>query len=135
MDYKFLKHTADVKFRAYGSTLDKCFENSVLAMFNLMYKGKVKSEKKLNLTVKGKDIENLLYNFLESLLILLDSKNFLVSKLNVRINLEKMSLKAVIHGDKSFNYQLDLGIKAVTYNEMFVKKSNGRWVCQVVLDV
>jgi SHS2 domain-containing protein len=135
MDYKFLKHTADVKFRAYGSTLDKCFENSALAMFNLMYKDKVKSEKKLNLTVKGKDIENLLYNFLEILLIMLDSKNFLVSKLNVKINLKKMSLKAVVYGDKSFNYQLDLGIKAVTYNEMFVKKSENKWTCQVVLDV
>ncbi|MEK6873339.1 MAG: archease [Nanoarchaeota archaeon] len=135
MKYKFLSHTADVKFKAYGKTLNESFENSALAMFNLMYNGKVKSIKKLDFSVKGKDIDNLLYNFLEELLILLDSKNFFISRAKVKIDKKNMSLKTVLHGDKSSNYQLGLGVKAVTYNEMFVKKVSDKWVCQVVLDV
>ena len=65
MKYKFLKHTADVKFRAYGKTLNECFENSALAMFDSMYPEKIKSVKSKNIRVKGKDLESLLYNFLE----------------------------------------------------------------------
>ena len=135
MKYKFLPHTADVKFKAYGKTLNESFENSALAMFNVMYTGKIKSSKQIKFSIKGKDFENLLYLFLEKLLILLDSKNFLVSKIKVKINIKDMSLNTLVYGDNSGNYSLNTGIKSVTYNEMFVKKIDGKWVCQVVLNV
>lgn len=135
MKYKFLPHTADVKFKAYGKTLNESFENSALAMFNIMYTGKIKSSEKIKFYIKGSDIDNLLYLFLEKLLILLDSKNFLVSKIKVKINMENISMDVLLYGDNSGNYSLNTGIKSVTYNEMFVKKINGKWVCQVVLDV
>ena len=135
MKYKFLSHTADIKFKAYGKTLNESFENSALAMFNTMYSEKIKSSKQIKFSIKGKDFENLLYLFLEKLLILLDSKNFLVSKIKVKINMKNISMDVLLYGDNSGNYSLNTGIKSVTYNEMFVKKINGKWVCQVVLDV
>lgn len=135
MKYEFLKHTADVKFRAYGNTLNKAFENSAIAMFKTMYGGNVKSNKTKKIKVKGKDLESLLYNFLEELIILLDSKNFFLSKVKVIINKEKMELTASLYGDNSKNYEANLEVKAVTYNEMFVRKIKDKWVCQVVLDV
>ena len=49
MKYRFLSHTADVKFKAYGKTLNESFENSALAMFNVMYTGKIKSSKQTSL--------------------------------------------------------------------------------------
>ena len=81
MKYKFLKHTADIKFQAFGKTLEKSFENSALAMSNSMYEQKVKSKLKKKINVSGKNLESLLYNFLEELLFLLDSKGFFVSKI------------------------------------------------------
>ncbi len=141
MKYKFLKHTADIKFQAFGKTLEKSFENSALAMSNSMYEQKVKSKLKKKINVSGKNLESLLYNFLEELLFLLDSKGFFVSKIKVKIrenkNKEKnqTELSAEVFGDDAKNYKIGLDVKAVTYNEMFVKKINGLWVCQVVIDV
>ena len=51
--FKFLKHTADVKFRAYGKNLNELFENSSLAMFKAMYDGRVKSKKRKKIKVRG----------------------------------------------------------------------------------
>ena len=135
MKYEFLKHTADVKFRAYGNTLNKAFENSAIAMFKVMYPKRINSKVKKKIKVKGKDLENLLYNFLEELIILLDSRNFFLSKISVKINTDKNELTDLLEGDNSKNYEANLEVKAVTYNEMFVKKIKGKWVCQVVLDV
>ena len=141
MKYKFLKHTADIKFQAFGKTLEKSFENSALAMSNSMYEQKVKSKLKKKINVSGKNLESLLYNFLEELLFLLDSKGFFVSKIKVKINKNKdekknqTELSADVFGDNAKNYKIGLDVKAVTYNEMFVKKINGLWVCQVVIDV
>jgi len=135
MKFKFLKHTADIKFRAYGNTLNKVFENSALAMYNAVYPRKIKSKIKKSFIVKGKDLESLLYNFLEELLVLFDSQDFIASKINVKIDKKEMILKCVIYGDKVGNYDIGLTIKAITYNSMYVKKSKEGYVSQVVLDV
>jgi SHS2 domain-containing protein len=133
MKFKFLKHTADVKFQAFGKTVEEAFENSSLAMFNTMYGGKVKTKIKKKIKVEGKDMEALLYNFLEELLFLLESKNLLLSEVKVKIKDKK--LDAEIFGDDVNNYKINPSVKAVTYNEMFVKKIKDKWVAQVVLDV
>jgi SHS2 domain-containing protein len=135
-NFKFLEHTADIKFQAFGKSLNDVFENSALAMFNTMSDKKVKPKIKKKIKVSGKDLENLLYNFLEELLFLLDSKNFFLSKVNkIKIDEKKLILRAEISGDDSKNYEVKIDVKAVTYNEMFVKKVKNKWIAQVVLDV
>jgi len=135
MKFKFLEHTADVKFQAFGSSLEKAFENAALAMFNHMYDKQVKEKIKKKFKVVGKDFESLLYNFLEELLFLLDSEFFFLSKVKVKIDKKKMELNAQVSGDIVKNYKANADVKAVTYNEMFVKKQGNRFICQVVLDV
>jgi len=134
-EYEFLKHTADVEFRAYGKTLNSAFANSALAMFKAMHPGKVRSKIRTTIKIKGKDLENLLYNFLEELLFLLDSNDFFLSKAIVKIDKESSSLEAKIFGDLTKEYDISLQVKAVTYNSMIIKKLKGKYVCQVVLDV
>ena len=136
MKYKFLAHTADIKFQAFGKSIEEVFENSALAMFNAMYDGKVKEKKSFKINVKGKDFESLLYNFLEEVLFLFDSEGFFLSKVEkLEIDKENFKLGAEVFGDDTKNYKIHLDIKAITYNEMFVKKEGEKWTAQVVLDV
>jgi len=160
MNYKFLPHTADVKFQAFGGTVEEAFSNAVLALRETI-SGKVnvfeKKEKKIS--VEGKDFESLLYNFLEEFLVLLDAEGFLVSKVkeikidakNVNIlghhknkksfsDRKNFELKAVVLGDDALKYKFSNAVKAITYNDMFVKQDQGlanpiRWAVQVVVDV
>ncbi|MBI2045435.1 archease [Candidatus Pacearchaeota archaeon] len=134
MKFKFLPHTADVKFQAYGKTLEEVFENSVLALINRICSDKIESREKIKFKVKGRDLEALMYNFLEEFLYLVDAKQFLASEVKVKIK-NKKELEAEILGDSSEEYALEMHIKAITYNEMFVKEISGKWVAQVVLDV
>lgn len=132
--FKFLEHTADVKFRSYGKNLEKSFENAALALKEVMFgkiriKGKIKKKIKIN----AKDNEGLLYRFLEQFLYLLDAENFAFNKVKVKIKDNK--LEAEVLGDDSKNYKFSNSVKAVTYNEMFVKKLKNKFICQVVLDV
>jgi SHS2 domain-containing protein len=134
--FKFLPHTADIKFQAYGKSLKEVFKNSAEAVFNSMYSGKVKSKDKIIIKIKGNDLESLMYNFLEEFLFLIDSKNFFLSKIKIiSLDEKKFELKAEIYGDNVKNYKLNHDFKAVTYNEMFVKKIKGIWTAQVVMDI
>ena len=132
--FKFLEHTADIKFQAFGSSLEEVFKNSALAMFNSLNDGKIKETIKKKIKIQGNDNENLLYNFLEELLFLFDSEGFFLAKVK-NLKIKENQLSAEIIGDKAENYKIENHIKAVTYNEMFVKKEKNKWIAQVVLDV
>jgi SHS2 domain-containing protein len=99
-----------------------------------MFDGKIKEKKNLKIKVKGKNSESLLYNFLEEFLFLLDTENFFLSKIK-NIKIKDNELTAEASGDNVKNYEVHLDVKAVTYNEMFVKKNKEGWVGQVVVDV
>lgn len=136
MKFKFLEHTADVKFQAFGSNLEEAFENSVLATINVMSDDKIQEKKKKEFRIKAKNRESLLYNLIEEILFLLDSENFIPRSIKVKIKEGKiLELYARVKGDNAENYQFKLDVKAVTYNSMFIREDKDKWVCQVVLDV
>jgi SHS2 domain-containing protein len=135
--FKFLEHTADIKFQAFGSSLEKAFSNSALALAEVMTKKtRIKPKIKKKIKVNGKDNESLLYNFLEEFLFLFDSEGFILSKIN-KIKIKDNELEADVIGDNVKNYKISQDVKAVTYNSMFVKfdEKNKKFIIQVVLDV
>ncbi len=131
----FLEHTADVKFQAFGKNLNEVFENSALALKEVMTKGiKIKTKEKRKIKIEAKDRESLLLNFLEEFLYLLDAENFILSRIK-KVKIKNNELEADIIGDKAENYKFSNDVKAITYNEMFVKKEGNKFITQVVLDV
>lgn len=135
-EIKYLEHTADIKFQAIGKTLERAFKNAAVATFKAMYPEKIKSVKSYKIKVKGRDLESLLYNFLEELIVLMDSRGFFLSMVrSIKIDKKNFTLVSEIIGDHAKNYNIGLDVKAITYNEMFVKKGKFGWKVQVVLDV
>jgi len=137
MSYEFLEHTADVKFRAKGATIEEMFSSAADAMDDVI-RGDIKivEQRAVTFDVKGKDFEELLYNFIEEFLFLLDSEDFLVSSVKeISVNKEAFELKAVVMGDSAEHYKFTNDVKAVTYNEMKVSESTKGFECDVVLDV
>jgi SHS2 domain-containing protein len=139
MKYKFIEHTADVEFEAYGKSLEEVFSNCADAFVKSISNEKILKNKIKTFEVEGNDLENLLYNFLEEFLILFDSENFILSKiLKIEIGeLEKggWKLEVKFEGDDAENYEIISHVKAVTYNSMFVRKENNLWKAHVVLDI
>ena len=134
MKYKFLEHTGDIKFQAYGKTLNEVFENSVIAVSYYISRGKkIKSSKGKVIDVSGNDLESLFYNFLDELIYLIDADNFIVAK--AKITARGNNLHAELFGDDASNYKDLDQIKAATYAEMYIKKTAAGWEAQAVLDV
>lgn len=134
--YKFLPHTADAKFRAYGKTLEEAFINSAYALIDVITDHKkIKQTAEKTIKVSSENKESLLYDFLEQFLILLDSESFLLNKIK-ELKIKNNTLTAKAIGDTNpQNYEISTHIKAVTYQEMFIKKEKGGYVIQVIVDI
>lgn len=141
MAYKFLEHTADVKFAVKNETIKGMFADSALALNEIIKRDldeNVKSRIEKSFEINGNDLESLLRGFLEEFLYLLDAEDFLMSEIDenyIEVDEKNFKLNAVIKGDRASNYKFTNDVKAVTYNEMFVKFDKNKWQCQVVLDV
>jgi SHS2 domain-containing protein len=134
--YEFLPHTADAKFRAYGKTLEEAFMNAAYAMTDVIIDHKkIKPTTEKTISVESENNEALLYDFLEQFLILLDSEGFLLNKVKeLKINNNKLTAKVTgdTHPEK---YETETHIKAVTYQEMFIKEEKGQYVVQLIVDL
>jgi SHS2 domain-containing protein len=137
--YKFFQHTADAKFQAFGQTLEEAFIHAALAMSSLMWDWqKVAKNIEIPVLSEGKDLEQLLQNFLEEILYLWETQNFLLGSVGA-IALEKegkaWKIKALFVGDiLADGYEIFGDVKAVTYNEMIVS-DKAPFMVQVVVDV
>ena len=133
--FVFLPHTADIKFRAFGKNLNEVFENSALAFTSVLHDGKIKKDVNKKFLIKGNDLEALMFRFLEEILFLFETEGFLISNIKVKLSDDKKNLKVEAFGEEKLAGRARHYIKAVTYNDMFIKKSAGRWTAQVVIDV
>lgn len=126
--YEVLEHTADAKFRAYGKSMGEAFENAAFAMVSLMYgANKVAAVDTEIFVVEGKDMQQLLYNFLEELLVLQDSKQFVMHSFAKGIEITKAGgkfrLRAEVVGDEiKDEYEVHPLVKAITYAEMEISE-------------
>ena len=137
--YRFMQHTADVKFQAFGQTLEEAFSHAALAVASLMWdQEKIEAKATLTVEVVGKDLKQLLVNFLEEILYLFETRGFLlggVEGLTIRKNKGDFSLRASFIGDEnSSRYEMHGDVKAITYNEMAINEK-APFMVQVVADI
>jgi len=135
MTYEFLEHTADVKFRAIGANIEEAFIESSKALFETMYEGvKIVSKNERKIEINGSDIKNLLYDFLEEFIFLLESEQFVCANIT-KLKIEGMKLSMTVMGDSAKKYEFSNSVKAPTYNDMEIVKEDNGWKIVCVLDV
>jgi len=136
--FRFLEHTADIKFKVWGKTIEKIFENSALALNDFLSKGQpIKDKVKKKFKIIGKGYDELLYKFIDGIIYLLDAEDFILANAKVKIKEGKnmMELEAFVYGDKVQNYENLDHIKSATYSEMYIERIPGGWEGQAVVDV
>lgn len=117
--FEYMEHTADAKFKAFGKSLDEKFSNCAYAMFNIIVDtNKVDEVDEHKIKLQAKSIRGLLYDFLDELLFLHETADFVISQIvSIKVNEEDFSVEATITGDSYKNYETVGHVKAVTYND------------------
>ncbi len=141
--FRYLPHTADVAFEAYGKSFGRALENSAHAMLNVMFdipkinreKGKIRT---LRIAEKARDREELVWFTLQKIVSKVDEKGanafrFKVNGISQKKNL--ISVHGCIFYKKLGEYVALLDIKGVTPHELHVKKSPQGYAIRVLVDV
>jgi SHS2 domain-containing protein len=135
--YEIFEHTADIGIRVRGKDEAELFRNAGLALFQISSRKQyVKNKQREILTVKlqAKDREELFFNWLNELLSLSSAKKLIFHDIKVN-KLVDNCLEAQAAGSDMANYKVNIEIKAATYHQLKIEKTEGGWLAEVILDV
>lgn len=143
--YDSLEHTSDIYLRAKGRTIIELFEHAGVALFDQMVDiSTLSALEEKSVEASGFDLENLLYRWLENLLFLYYSENFMCSEVLVeelRVvktrEGEEYSLRGRCRGEvfDPGRHEPRVEIKSPTYSLMRIIKTGEEWVAYFVLDI
>ena len=136
--FEFIENLkSDVMFKAYGKSLEELFINSALALFSVICQmDKIEHKKVKVVEVKGDDLEDLMFNWLQKLIGIVDTDNLFFSKFEI-LTMEEdgTRLKARCYGEPVTPGKGETVAKAVTYYKYEFKKAKEGYSIRVCLDI
>lgn len=136
---EYIDHTADILFQVKASTLGELFEQCALAVEESQVElSNVGQEKTIEIKGENKDIERLLFDFLDDLLFYKDAEQLIFSKFQIKVEEEegKYKLTCQAFGEKlSEKHEQKIDVKAITMHLFKIKKIEGGWQAKVLIDI
>lgn len=133
--YEFLEHPADIKIRSYGKDLKELFINSALGMMDFLYGADAQSDVLATdyetIEVNAEDLDSLFVSWLAEILYSSDTNH----RVYVEYKILEINEKHVVAEVGSGKTQAISDIKAVTYHELKIEKTQAGWMATVVYDI
>ena len=126
MGYKILDHATDAFIEVTASSLIEAFEIAGYSVIDtILDNSKIEKKKERNIVVNGKDLNYLLYNWLEEIIYLIITEGFAIKKLKITLEKnEEYTISASIFGEnidiKKHGFKVE--IKSPTFHEMEIKQ-------------
>ena len=128
MSYKFLDHATDAFIEVSAKNLKEAFAVAADAVINLTIdQNTVEEKQEKEFSAYGKDLNYLLFSWLEEIIFVLITEGFAISRIEFEILKKKeYSISAKAYGEpldfKKHNFKVE--IKAPTFYDMKIEQNN-----------
>ena len=138
MSYKYLEHSTDAFIEVKAKTLEEAFSVAGKSVVETIIDLKnIQEIEEKSIKVKGRNLLNLLYNWLEEIVTITITDGFAIKKFSVNIKKNsEYEIISTISGEKldleKHNFKIE--IKSPTFHLMEIKE-NGEITMQYLLDL
>ena len=122
--YRLIEHTADIGLIAYGNNLAEAFGNAAYGMFSIIAGLRaVREVESRQVKLEAKDMEALLFDWLNSLLYFFDTDTLLLKRFDIS-ELTENRLQATCYGERynPSRHRLKIGVKSATYHMLKIDR-------------
>ncbi len=136
--YETFEHTADLGLRVGAPDLDSLFAEAGRGLFSLMIENldDVQPREEISLAVVGMELDYLLFDWLNELLFLFETRRLVLAEFHVKI--ADGGLQATARGEPldSDRHRLAHEVKAITYHQLKIEQQpDGTWLAEVIVDI
>ncbi|MFN2526019.1 MAG: archease [Actinomycetota bacterium] len=132
--HEVLEHTADVGIRAHGDTLEELFFEATLGLLGITGARTQGEGNPVPIEVHARDLGGVLVDWLDEILYLQDARDAVITDVRVD-SVEDGSARGEVRLAPRRQVLEGTAVKAVTYHQLSVERSDGGWVGQVFFDV
>src|SRR5437868_3242391 len=132
--YETFEHTADLGLRVRAASLDELFAEAGRGLFSMIVANldAVRTVEEVSLGVVGDAVDYLLFDWLNELLFIFETRRLVLVEFNVRVS--ESSVEATARGEQfdPAHHQSEHEVKAITYHELKVVKEDSGWLAEVI---
>ena len=137
--YRLIEHTADMGIEATAETPEDLFAEAAYGLTEVVVgeQQAIRSATERRIEVEGGDRGELLVNFLNEVLFLIESESFLPADIEVE-KAGETEARARLRGDtyeKGRHELLEREVKSVTYHQLKVEEGERGWEARVFVDL
>ncbi|MFX1477590.1 MAG: archease [Promethearchaeota archaeon] len=140
--YEFKEHTADVRVKSWGKTLEEAFSQTALSLMATITPNlnKISPVIEKSIEIESEDKYALCFDFLSEFLYIFDVEELIFSEVFVKPITkvgDKFKLKAVLKGEHFNRNKHEIGteVKAITYSFMNIEEKKNKVVINIVFDI
>ena len=138
--YRYLDHVTDAYVEAYGDSMEEAFSYAAKGTINIMFELKdIFGKSKFEFKVEGHDYSELLFNWIDGIILLIAVDNKVAS--NFELKISKLDSKYQLTG-YAMTESVDISkhgykteIKGITYHEMQILQEDGINKVRFILDL
>jgi SHS2 domain-containing protein len=132
--FEILEHTADVGVRGWGPTVEEAFRQASLGLLDIVGVWHPGSGEREVIEVEGHDLGAVLVDWLSEILYLQDTRDVVVSGLEVSSVHEGRAKGWVELAPRPVDIE-GTAVKAITYHQLVVEPRGETWIAQAFLDI
>jgi SHS2 domain-containing protein len=135
--YEVFEHTADIGLHAFGSTLDELFIHAAQGMQSLLVSPEqVRVVTSREISVEGHDSISLLIAWLNELIFLFDTEYLLFRDFSIEVSSDThLSGRASGEAYDVQRHELSSAIKAVTWHEAAITRTDDGYLARIIFDL
>jgi SHS2 domain-containing protein len=135
--YETFEHTADLGLRVRAADLPSLFAEAARGLFSIIVADPcaVRPLETISLSVEGDTSELLLFDWLNELLYIYETRRLLLAEFVVQLG--PTGLTATARGEPidPSRHTLDHEVKAITYHALKLQRESGGWLAEVIVDI
>src|SRR5262245_11465279 len=134
--WEHFPHGADVGIRGVGPTIAAAFEQVALALTAVLTDPiSVGSKQAIEITCEASTHDELLYDWVDSLIYEMSVRAMVFGRFDVRIDGSRLIARAFGEPVDRTLHEPAIEVKGPTYTELRVEEEAGQWTAQCVVDV
>ena len=135
MSFEELEHTADIRIRVRGATLEDLFSEAARALMAIIYKNISPGNIRRHIEVDADDTISLIQEFLSEILFVSEVEEMVIT--GADIHLAGNHLTANLTGEP-FSTMKHCGgreVKGISYSDLTIRHEEDSYILEVIFDV
>jgi len=136
-EWQTFDHIADIGIRGIGQSVEEAFENGARALFSLIVEdiSAIAIKEKREINCSSYDLTGLFVAWINTLIAISDIEGLVFGDFRVCINDASLFGNAFGETWSLEKHGRGIEVKGATFSEAVVKKEDGLWIAQCIVDV